>query len=74
MKYSCDCGRAFKTYRALGVHLDAGCPAELLELWLEGKELSELSASFPKTQARIRTLIRREGIRRMIKLPEEELP
>jgi len=72
MKYSCECGKPFKTSRALSVHINVGCPAELLEMWLEGSALSELSASFPKTQARLRTLIRREGIRR--KLPEEELP
>ncbi len=72
MKYRCECGKSFDASRGLDLHFVAGCPGNLLEMWMSGYTLKELSRFNLKTQARIRTLIRREGIRR--KVPEEELP
>lgn len=48
MIYTCDCGREFKTVRAMSVHQYKGCPAAILDDFMNGLSVGRLMDRYGK--------------------------
>ena len=60
-----ECRReGFKGMRGVSIHLHAGCPAVICNMFKDGYSMDDLAEKFDKPKIRIEEIIRVEGIKR----------